>query len=217
MITSPHLKSLFARYSALEVCGPDIQRAFDLLSATFHKDGKLLLCGNGGSASDSEHWAGEMLKGFALTRPLLPSMRRGLPPETAARLQWAFPVIPLTGFPSLATAFGNDVEPEYVFAQLLLALGRAGDVLAALSTSGNSANVCRAAEVARARQIPVLALTGASGGKLKELAEVCICVPATLTPLVQEYHLPIYHCLSLMLEEAFAAHWQANEILSPLL
>jgi D-sedoheptulose 7-phosphate isomerase len=158
-----------------------------------------------------------MLKGFALTRPLLPSMRRGLPPETAARLQWAFPVIPLTGFPSLATAFGNDVEPEYVFAQLLLALGRAGDVLAALSTSGNSANVCRAAEVARARQIPVLALTGASGGKLKELAEVCICVPATLTPLVQEYHLPIYHCLSLMLEEAFAAHWQANEILSPLL
>jgi D-sedoheptulose 7-phosphate isomerase len=109
------------------------------------------------------------------------------------------------------------VEPEYVFAQLLLALGRAGDVLAALSTSGNSANVCRAAEVARARQIPVLALTGASGGKLKELAEVCICVPATLTPLVQEYHLPIYHCLSLMLEEAFAAHWQANEILSPLL
>jgi D-sedoheptulose 7-phosphate isomerase len=206
-----HLVHLLERYPALTGCQPEIQQAFDLLTKVFKEDRRLFLCGNGGSATDSEHWAGEMLKGFALTRSLLPSMRRGLPPAMATRLQWAFPVIPLTGFPALATAFGNDVEPEYVFAQLLLALGRAGDVLAALSTSGNSANVCRAAEVARARHIPVLALTGASGGKLKELAEVCICVPAMLTPLVQEYHLPIYHCLSLMLEEAFAAHWQANE------
>ena len=196
------------RYSALEECRPDIQRAFDLLATAFQKDQKLLLCGNGGSAADSEHWAGEMLKGFAHARPLSSSMRRGLPSETAARLQWAFPVIPLTGFPALATAFGNDVAPEYVFAQLLLALGRPGDVLAALSTSGDSANVCRAAEVACARNLPVLALTGATGGKLKDLADVCICAPATLTPQVQEFHLPIYHCLSLMLEEAFVAHWQ---------
>jgi D-sedoheptulose 7-phosphate isomerase len=208
MIMSPHLKNLFERYSALEGCGPDIQRAFDLLSATFLKQGKLLLCGNGGSASDSEHWAGEMLKGFAHSRPLSASMRQGLPPEMAARLQWAFPVVPLTGFPSLATAFSNDVEPEYVFAQLVLALGRGGDVLAGLSTSGNSPNVCRAAEVARAGNISVMALTGATGGKLKALADVCICVPATQTPHVQEFHLPIYHCLSLMLEEAFVAHWQ---------
>ena len=149
-----------------------------------------------------------MLKGFAHARPLPALMRQGLPPKMAARLQWAFSVIPLTGFPALATAFGNDVEPEYVFAQLVLALGRSGDVLAALSTSGNSPNVCRAAEVARARSMPVVALTGAAGGKLKTLAEVCICVPATLTPHVQEFHLPIYHCLSLMLEEAFVVHWQ---------
>jgi D-sedoheptulose 7-phosphate isomerase len=126
----------------------------------------------------------------------------------AARLQWAFSVIPLTGFPALATAFSNDVEPEYVFAQLVLALGRSGDALAALSTSGNSPNICRAAEVARARSMPVVALTGAAGGRLKALASVCICVPATLTPQVQEFHLPIYHCLSLMLEEDFVAHWQ---------
>jgi D-sedoheptulose 7-phosphate isomerase len=203
-----HLDNLIERYSALQACRSDIQRAFDLLSACFLKDGKLLLCGNGGSASDSEHWAGEMLKGFAHARPLSPTLRRGLPSKMAARLQWAFPVIPLTGFPSLATAFSNDVEPEYVFAQLVLALGRPGDVLAALSTSGNSANVCRAAEVARARNLPVLALTGTTGGKLKALANVCICVPATLTPHVQEFHLPIYHCLSLMLEEAFVPHWQ---------
>jgi D-sedoheptulose 7-phosphate isomerase len=203
-----HLDNLIQRYSSLEPCRPDIQRAFDLLATSFLKDGKLLLCGNGGSASDSEHWAGEMLKGFAHSRPLSASMRRGLPSEMATRLQWAFPVIPLTGFPSLATAFSNDVEPEYVFAQLTLALGRPGDVLAALSTSGNSANVCRAAEIARARDIPVLALTGASGGKLKSLADVCIRVPATQTPHIQEFHLPIYHCLSLMLEESFVAHWQ---------
>jgi D-sedoheptulose 7-phosphate isomerase len=205
---SPHLKNLLVRYPALELCRSDIQQAFDLLSATFLKDGKLLFCGNGGSAADSEHWAGEMLKGFAHSRPLSASMRQGLPPEMAARLQWAFPVIPLTGFPSLATAFSNDVEPEYVFAQLVLALGRCGDVLAVLSTSGNSPNVCRAAEVARARSMPVVALTGATGGKLKDLADVCICVPAIETPHVQEFHLPIYHCLSLMLEEAFVTHWQ---------
>ena len=205
---SPHLENLLTRYSALEECRPEIQWAFDLLAAAFQHDQKLLLCGNGGSAADSEHWAGEMLKGFARARPLSASMRQGLPSETALRLQWAFPVIPLTGFPAFATAFGNDVDPEYVFAQLLIALGKAGDVLGVLSTSGNSANICRAAEVARARSLPVLALTGATGGKLKELADVCICVPATQTPHVQEFHLPVYHCLSLMLEEAFAAHWQ---------
>jgi D-sedoheptulose 7-phosphate isomerase len=205
---SPHLKNLMVRYSALEECQPDIQRAFDLLAAAFQNAQKLLLCGNGGSAADSEHWAGEMLKGFAHARPVSGSMRRGLPPETAVRLQWAFPVIPLTGFPALTTAFSNDVDPEYVFAQLLLALGKAGDVLGALSTSGNSANVCRAAEVARARNLPVLAMTGATGGKLRELADVCIRVPATQTPYIQELHLPIYHCLSLMLEETFIEHWQ---------
>ena len=203
-----HLNNLIERYSVLETCRADIQCAFELLAASFVKEGKLLLGGNGGSAADSEHWAGEMLKGFAHPRPLSASMRQGLPAEMAARLQWAFPVIPLTGFPALATAFGNDVEPEYVFAQLVLALGRGGDVLAVLSTSGSSANVCRAAEVARARKLNVLAMTGASGGKLKSLADVCICVPATQTPHVQELHLPIYHCLSLMLEEAFLAHWQ---------
>jgi D-sedoheptulose 7-phosphate isomerase len=205
---SVHLEDLIERYPALAVCQPDIQQAFELLAGAFKHDKKLLLCGNGGSAADSEHWAGEMLKGFAHARPLSAAMRQGLPPDMAARLQWAFPVIPLTGFPALATAFGNDVDPKYGFAQLVLALGRTGDVLAALSTSGNSANVCRAAEVARARSLPVLALTGATGGKLKELAEVCICVPSTQTPRIQEFHLPIYHCLSLMLENSFTAHWQ---------
>ena len=203
-----HIQTLIQRYPALEPCLPDIERAYELLSAALQNDRKLLLCGNGGSASDSDHWAGELLKGFEHPRPLSAKARQGLPPEMAARLQWAFPAIPLTGFPAFASAFGNDVEPEYLFAQLVLALGRPGDVLAALSTSGNSSNVCRAAEVARARNLPVLALTGATGGRLRELADVCICVPTTRTPHAQEFHLPIYHCLSLMLEDDFAERWK---------
>jgi D-sedoheptulose 7-phosphate isomerase len=169
------------------------------------KTGKLLLCGNGGSASDSEHWAGEMLKGFAHPQAARRFAARGIAAGNSPVCNGRFPSFHLTGFPALATAFRNDVDPEYVFAQLVLALGRSGDVLAALSTSGNSSNVCRAAEVARARRHPFVALTGAAGGRLKELADVCICVPATQTPQVQEFHLPIYHCLSLMLEEAFVA------------
>ena len=202
-----HLQSLIQRYPALQACLPDIQRAYELLAAAFKNGGKLLLCGNGGSAADADHWAGELLKGFEHPRPLSPEARHGLPPEMAARLQWAFPAIPLTGFPAFATAFSNDVEPEYIFAQLVLALSQPGDVLAALSTSGNSANVCRAAEVARARNLPVLALTGTTGGQLRELADVCICVPSSRTPHVQEFHLPIYHCLSLMLEDDFSGRW----------
>jgi D-sedoheptulose 7-phosphate isomerase len=208
MTMSAHIDDLIARYSALEECRTSIQEAYDLLAATFRNDGKLLICGNGGSAADADHWAGELLKGFSHPRPLTVSMSKGLAPKMAGRLQWAFPVVPLTGFPAFSTAFGNDVDPEYVFAQLVLALGRSGDVLAALSTSGNAPNVCRAAELARARRLPVLALTGKSGGKLKASADVCICVPAEQTPHVQEFHLPIYHCLSLMLEEHFLEHWQ---------
>jgi D-sedoheptulose 7-phosphate isomerase len=207
LIMAAHLINLIERYPALEVCQEDIQRAFELLESAFKDDAKLLISGNGGSAADADHWSGEMLKGFGQVRPLSSGMRQRLPAEIAEGLQWAFPVIPLTGFPALATAFGNDVDPENVFAQLVLALGRSGDVLAVLSTSGNSSNVCRAAAVARARGLSVLALTGAAGGKIKGLADVCICVPANPTPHVQEFHLPIYHCLSLMLEDAFAKHY----------
>jgi D-sedoheptulose 7-phosphate isomerase len=205
---SAHLNNLVERYSALETCRSDIQKAFELLAATFQNDRKLLLCGNGGSAADSKHWAGEMLQSFAHPGPLSASKRQGLSSELAASLQWAFPVIALTGFPALATAFGNDVEPDCVFARLVLALGRKGDVPAALSTSGNSLNICHAAEVAHARNLTVLAMTAATGGKLKDLADVCICVPATQTPQFQEFPLPIYHCLSLMPEETFVAHWR---------
>ncbi|MFA7344336.1 MAG: SIS domain-containing protein [Terrimicrobiaceae bacterium] len=197
-----HIENLIRRQPALAANIPDVSAAFEMMRQAFLSGRKLLLCGNGGSAADAEHWAGELLKGFVDPRPLPPAVRVGLPDDLAGKLQWALPAIPLTGFPSLATAFANDVDPDFVFAQLAWGLGNGGDVLVAISTSGNSANVCHAARAARAKDIRVLAMTGETGGRLRELADVCIAVPATETYLVQEFHLPVYHCLCLMLEEA---------------
>jgi D-sedoheptulose 7-phosphate isomerase len=182
---------------------PSIQQAYTVLRLCFRSGGKVLLCGNGGSAADADHWAGELLKGFCKTRPLSRQQRGRLRPAIAAKLQGALPAIPLTSFPAASTAFGNDVDPDLAYAQLTSALGRRGDVLVGLSTSGNAANVCAAAEVARAKGLKVIGLTAASGGKLKGLSDVCICAPTQETYRAQEYHLPIYHCLSLMLEEEF--------------
>ena len=203
MSSQSRLADLTARYPALASCVPEITVAYQSLHDSFQSGGKVLLCGNGGSASDADHWAGELLKGFCHLRPLSSSDRRGLPRSIGSKLQGALPAIPLTSFPALATAFGNDVEPDLVFAQLTFALGRPGDVLVALSTSGNSVNVCHALETARARGLVTFGLTGAGGGKLRALCDTCIRVPAKETHLVQEFHLPIYHCLSLMLEDAF--------------
>lgn len=200
-----HLENLVLRIPALDVCARDIDAAFGILLRAFEADRKLLLCGNGGSASDAEHWAGELLKGFVHKRPLPAKMSDGLSPELAGNLQWAFPAIPLTGFPALATAFANDVDPDFTFAQLVWALGRPGDVLVALSTSGNSRNVRLAAEVARFRGLSIISLTGQTDGKLRKLSDACVAVPATETFLVQEYHLPVYHCLCLMLETEWAS------------
>ena len=198
-----HLSHLLQRRPELAAIGPDIAEAFALLRDCYRAGGKVLLCGNGGSAADADHWAGELLKGFCKKRPLTKSQRRRLRPAIAARLQGALPAIPLTSFPAATTAFGNDVEPVLAYAQLTSALGRPGDVLVGLSTSGNAANVCAAAEVARAQGMKVLALTGARGCKLRKLCDVCVRAPTSETYLAQEYHLPIYHCLSLMLEEEF--------------
>lgn len=197
------LRDLVQRVPALEPCTGDVDRAFSTLKDCFVAGGKALACGNGGSAADAEHWAGELLKGMLKPRRLPPNP--SLPQRLAERLQGALPMIPLTGFLSYHTAFGNDVDPELVFAQLVWALGRPGDVLVAISTSGNSENVCAAAEAASAKGMPVIALTGADGGRLGDLAGVAIRAPARETHLVQELHLPVYHCLSVMLEDEFFA------------
>ena len=202
---STPLEELLHRFPALAVCAGDIERAFALLRDCYTGEGKALVCGNGGSAADAEHWAGELLKSFVRKRPLAADARRGLSARLGEGLQGALPMIPLTGFLSFRTAFANDADAELVFAQLVWALGNPGDVLVALSTSGDSVNICLAAEAASARGMKAVALTGESGGRLAGLVDVCIRAPARETYLVQELHVPVYHCLSLMLEDAFFA------------
>ncbi len=200
---SPHLLNLTSRAPALESCAETVQGAFEILRDSYRAKGKLLLCGNGGSAADSDHIAGELLKGFRKSRSLSDDEKRTLPAAWADKLQGSLPAIPLNAFLALGSAFANDVEAELIYAQLVWGLGNRGDVFLGISTSGNARNVCAAAQVARARGLKTIALTGESGGNLAPLCDLAIRVPASETYLVQEYHLPIYHCLCLMLEDEF--------------
>ena len=195
-----HLAALCARRPELAPLAGDIRTAHALFLDCYRGGGTALFCGNGGSAADADHWAGELLKGFESRRPLPAAQRTGLDKSIASKLQCGLPAIPLTGFPALRTAVANDIDPLLEFAQLVQALGRPGWLFVGLSTSGNAGNVCAAAQVARARGLRVLSLTGAGGGRLAGLSDVCLRAPSSRTCLVQEYHLPIYHTLCLMLE-----------------
>ena len=204
------LGDLFMRRPELRGCEARICEAFETLRACFAGGGKLLVCGNGGSAADAEHIVGELMKGFLLKRPLpanrAEALRRVAPEEgerLAAALQSALPAISLAGHPALSTAFANDVAPDMVFAQQVLGYGRPGDVLWAISCSGMSHNVINAALTARASGMTVLGMTGRGGGRLAAVAGQCISVPETDTFLVQELHQPVYHALCAMLEEEF--------------
>lgn len=200
---SPLLDELVSRYPELAECKASIEQAYALLHATYAAGGKLLVCGNGGSAADAEHLAGELLKGFRQRRPLPAKWRKRLGNDLADQLQGALPTLPLPSWVSLNTAFANDCDPDYTFAQLTWGLGCAGDALLAISTSGNAANVCHAIRVAQAKRLKTIGLTGRCGGKLKAGVDVCVCVPEEDVYKIQERHLPIYHTWSLMLEEAF--------------
>lgn len=197
-----YLKFMTDRYPALEGVSGDVKEAFEILRTSYENGGKLLVCGNGGSASDSEHIVGELMKGFYKKRPL-PETEKEAIGEISAFLQGALPAIALTGHPALTTAFSNDVRADMTFAQQVYGYGRAGDVLIALSTSGNSVNVLHAATVAKAGNLVVIGLTGQDGGRLREICDVCIAVPAQVTAEIQEYHLPVYHTLCAMLEDYF--------------
>lgn len=197
-----YLKFMTDRYPALEGVSGEVKEAFELLKTSYENGGKLLVCGNGGSASDSEHIVGELMKGFYKKRPL-PETEKEAIGEISAFLQGALPAIALTGHPALTTAFSNDVRADMTFAQQVYGYGRAGDVLIALSTSGNSVNVLHAATVAKAGNLAVIGLTGQDGGRLREICDVCIAVPTQVTAEIQEYHLPVYHTLCAMLEDYF--------------
>ena len=176
----------------------------------YERDGKLLIAGNGGSAADSEHIAGELMKRFKTPRPVTVEMAerlKGIDPirgeDLARNLERSLMAIPLVAHEALSTAYINDVDGLGVFAQQLFGFGRAGDVFLGISTSGNSRNVMSATVVARALGIKVIGFTGADGGELASVADVAIKVPETETYMIQELHLPVYHCLCLMLEDKF--------------
>ena len=204
------LNHLIERYPQLSVCKEDIKNAYEILEAAYRKGRKLLVCGNGGSASDSEHIVGELMKEFKLKRKVfgeqaaaLKSIDSELGVVLAENLQGALPAITLTGHSSLQTAFMNDAVPELVFAQQVNGYGKPGDVFLGISTSGNSKNVLYAAVNAKAKGLKVVGLTGAKENKLMKYADVCIRVPEIETYKIQELHLPVYHCLCLMLEDKF--------------
>lgn len=205
-----YLDTLIERYPMLKSCKNDLTEAYCLLRDSYKAGGKLLIAGNGGSAADAEHITGELMKSFKKKRPLSNDMKEKL--QSADKVMGAYlgevlehplPAIALVGHEALSTAFLNDKEGTAVFAQQLLGFGKKGDVFLGISTSGNSRNVLYAAVTAKAMGIAVIALTGASGGKLAALADVVVCVPETETFKVQELHLPVYHCLCLMLEDYF--------------
>ncbi|KGI89642.1 SIS domain-containing protein [Megasphaera elsdenii] len=205
-----YLNTLIERYPVLKSCEKDLTEAYCLLRDSYKAGGKLLIAGNGGSAADAEHISGELMKSFKLKRPLPESLVEKLMqihPEKGVylskTLEMPLTAIPLLGNDALNTAYINDVGGPGFFAQQLLGLGNAGDVFLGISTSGNSEDVLYAAVLAKAMDMKVIALTGAGGGKLKPLADVSICVPETETYMIQELHLPVYHCLCLMLENYF--------------
>lgn len=208
--TKQIFSSLFQQYPALTVCQAAIEQAFLTLQICYQSQGKLLICGNGGSAADAEHIVGELMKSFMLKRPIRGEQQAKLkalfPTDgdyLAAHLQGALPAIALTGQLALSTAFLNDVAADMVFAQQVYGYAQPADVLLAISTSGNSKNVLNALKVAQALDLKTIGLTGQNGGQMNHLCDVVIRVPANEVYVIQEYHLPVYHTLCRMLEAEF--------------
>ena len=202
--------TLAFKYSDLAGCIPEIQAAFGLLRNTYRNGKKVMVCGNGGSSADSEHIVAELMKGFLSSRAISEPFRTRLAerfPENGAylagHLQGALPAISLVSQSALTTAFANDVAPDMVFAQQVYGYGEAGDALIAISTSGESKSVIHATQVAKILGVATVGLTGKTGGRLKGLCDVCICVPYGATSDVQERHMAIYHALCAALEAEF--------------
>ena len=204
--TQAIFEELFVRYPALSACRDDLQKAYETLLTSYQAGGKVFTCGNGGSASDSEHIVGELLKKFKKHRDIPADLKAKLltmGPEghvLAEKLEGSLGAVSLLSMTGILTAFANDVGWDEAFAQQLLGLARPGDVLVVLSTSGNSRNCVNAAVLAKALGVKAIGLTGAKGGRFKDVCDVTVCVPATETYQIQEYHLPVYHALCAMLE-----------------
>jgi D-sedoheptulose 7-phosphate isomerase len=205
-----HIERLILRYPDLAPCASDILHLSDLLIGSYHHDGKVLVCGNGGSAADSEHIVGELMKGYLRRRPTPAALRERLQAVAgengnylADHLQGALPAISLVSQTALLSAFANDVAADMGYAQQVYGYGQPGDVLIGISTSGNAANVLHALQVGRALGLHTAGLTGQSGGRMCAYCDVALRVPSSITAEIQERHLAIYHIVCLMVEEAF--------------
>ena len=210
--TLAEVDALIGRYPALKVCEADLRAAVEMICESYAGGHKLIACGNGGSASDAEHIVGELMKGFLLPRKLGRDMARKMEevcPEEKEyfleNLQGALPALSLVNQVALNTAFANDQAPDLSFAQQILGMGQEGDVLLAISTSGNSTNVIYALQMAKVKGVRTIALTGRSGGKIasRHLADVTSRVPDDETFRIQEFHLPVYHMLCIAAENEF--------------
>lgn len=205
--TTVILQEFFRRHADLASLRAPVEQCVAAIVDMHRRGNKLLLCGNGGSAADCEHIAGELLKSFCLKRRVDDDFRAKLVATCgndgdviADNLQQGVKAVPLTGFLGYSTAFNNDCDGHFVYAQLVNSLGVEGDVLMAISTSGNSANVYYAAQTAKAKGMTVVALTGETGGKLKGLCDVLINAPEREVYKIQECHLPLYHAICLAVE-----------------
>ena len=205
-----YIAQLIERYPVLASVEDEIRTAYQVLERAYTNHKKLLVGGNGGSCADAEHIVGELMKGFVKKREIPEKMQErllGLDQELgkhlANGLQSSLRAIAITGHAGFSTAFANDVDPEMIYAQQVNGYGDEGDVLLAISTSGNAKNLIYAALTARAKDMPVILLSGKDGGKLRAIADVSIVVPNQETYQIQELHLPIYHALCLQLEDKF--------------
>ncbi len=203
------VENLVQRYPSLETCIESVRKAGEAMVECYQKDCKLLICGNGGSASDSDHIVGELMKSFSKKRPVTNEFTKQLQESSiergtllASKLERGLTAISLNAHGGLISAISNDIGGDFIFAQQVLGYGRKNDILLAISTSGNSVNILDACITAKALGMKVIGLLGETGGKIKSFCDVAICVPATNTAEVQEYHLPIYHALCIMVEES---------------
>ncbi len=204
MTSNEIFKELINRYPALKVCENEIYNSYKVIKECYDSNGKVLACGNGGSAADADHIVGELMKGFLLGRKIKEKAING-DDEILTHLQGALPAVSLNAHSALLTAFANDLEFDYTYAQQVYGLGDKGDVLIALSTSGNSASVVNAVRAAAAKGVKSIGITGSKDSLICKNCDVCIRLPATETFKIQELTLPVYHCLCAMLEADFFA------------
>ena len=195
------INELILSFENLRMLEDEVRTSANLITESFFNGNKLLLCGNGGSCADCEHIAGEMVKQFAKERPLNPEIVEKLDPELSSDLHGGLPALSLPSMIGFHTAFNNDNNPEFAFAQQVVAFGKANDVLWGISTSGNSKNVLHAVKTAKALGLKTIGLTGENGGKLSQIADITIKAPADNVARIQELHLPIYHAICAFVED----------------